>query len=281
MHTVLSQPEGYDGQCITVMFDSTMFSFNLGIMLKLVDSGWPAAMMGSGGPTDFARDASQGHFRRDLKSPKVTLRRPPLLAVRCPPLHRIQDPASETVSRGVQQASPTIPREFCDEIVSVLSNLPDEWPLIKIDMILSKVGSFYVSWRRFLYLDERLRTLDPRPAARTFSKNKDRILAHLVQVISEWIVSSIEPAKEMTRSKEPEFMFLHTKDFWFRSIWIDLHQALTIDRASSRDRAPVGLVRCVCKDDQVKGPNAPIKQYPCFCSHLDGPLNPQEFSTHC
>ena len=73
------------------------------------------------------------------------------------------------------------------------------------------------------------------------------------------IVSSIEPAKKMTRTKEPEFMFLHTKDFWFRSIWIDLHQALTIDRASSRDRAPVGLVRCVCKDDQIKGPNAPVK----------------------
>ena len=123
-----------------------------------------------------------------------------------PPAHP-QDQASETVSRGVQQASPTIPREFCDEILSVLSNLPDEWPLIKIDMILSKVESFYVSWRRFLYFNERLRTLDPRPAARTFSKNKDRILAHLVQVISEWIVSSIEPAKEMTRSKEPPKIF--------------------------------------------------------------------------
>ena len=53
--------------------------------------------------------------------------------------------------------------------------------------------------------------------------------------------------------------FLHSKDFWFRSIWIDLHQALTIDRESSRDRAPIGLVRCVCKDDQVKGPHAPVK----------------------
>ena len=31
-------------------------SFNLGIMFKLVDSGWPAAMVGSGGPIDFRRD---------------------------------------------------------------------------------------------------------------------------------------------------------------------------------------------------------------------------------
>ena len=54
-------------------------------------------------------------------------------------------------------------------------------------------------------------------------------------------------------------MFLHTKDFWFRSIWIDLHQALTIDRESSRDRAPIGLVRCICKDDHVKGKHAHVK----------------------
>ena len=47
--------------------------------------------------------------------------------------------------------------------------------------------------------------------------------------------------------------------FWFRSIWIDLHQALTIDRASSRDRAPIGLVRCICKDDHVKGKHAHVK----------------------
>ena len=46
------------------------------------------------------------------------------------------------------------------------------------------------------------------------------------------------------------------KDLWFRSIWIDLHQALTIDRESSRDRAPIGLVRCICKDDYKKGQHA-------------------------
>ena len=40
---------------------------------------------------------------------------------------------------------------------------------------------------------------------------------------------------------------------------VDLHQALTIDRASSRDRAPIGLVRCICKDDYVKGKHAHVK----------------------
>ena len=33
----------------------------------------------------------------------------------------------------------------------------------------------------------------------------------------------------------------------------------TIDRESSRDRAPVGLVRCICKDDQVKGQHVPVE----------------------
>ena len=104
-----------------------------------------------------------------------------------------------------------------------------------------------------------LACLDADPAARTINRNKGHILEHLVQVLSEWIVASIEPAKELTRTKEPEFMFLHTKDFWFRSVWIDLHQALTIDRESSRDRAPIGLVRCICKDDHVKGKHAHVK----------------------
>ena len=89
---------------------------------------------------------------------------------------------------------------------------PTFWPLVKIDLILNKAETYYVSWRRFLYLNERLRTLDAATAARTISRNKDRILEHLVQVLSEWIVASIEPAKELTRTKEPEFMFLHTKD---------------------------------------------------------------------
>ena len=181
----------------------------------------------------------------------------------CQLLHLNQMSNNEQASvphqKGVQAGAPPIPRAFCDEILTVLSNLPEEWPLVKIDLLLNKAETYYVSWRRFLYLNERLRTLDTATAARTIPRNKDRILEHLVQVLSEWIVASIEPAKELTRTKEPEFMFLHTKDFWFRSIWIDLHQALTIDRVSSRDRAPIGLVRSICKDDYVKGKHAHVK----------------------
>ena len=123
------------------------------------------------------------------------------------------DQTAVPAQKGVQAGAPPIPRSFCDEILTVLSNLPEEWPLVKIDLILSKAETYYVSWRRFLYLNERLRTLDADPAARTINRNKGRILEHLVQVLSEWIVASIEPAKELTRTKEPEFMFLQTKDF--------------------------------------------------------------------
>ena len=97
------------------------------------------------------------------------------------------------------------------------------------------------------------------PFADALGKNADRVIEHVVQVLSEWIVMCIEPAKEFTSAKEPEFLFLHDKDYWFRAIWIDLHQAISIGRKSSRNRAPAGLVRCICKDDQAKGPNTPVK----------------------
>ena len=221
-----------------------------------------------------SRKAPKGSQLLELRS-HIHSHTPPLWVARTPPprnqshplrqLHRLDHQTNKKINllslhRGESRlAPPPIPRSFCDDILTVLANLPDEWPLVKIDLILSKAETYYVSWRRFLYLNERLRTLDADPAARTINRNKDRILEHLVQVLSEWIVASIEPAKELTRTKEPEFMFLHTKDFWFRSIWIDLHQALTIDRESSRDRAPIGLVRCICKDDHIKGKHAHVK----------------------
>ena len=177
-----------------------------------------------------------------------------------PPAHDpIAEPMAPPAQRGHNPASPEIPRTFCDDILTVLAHLPEEWPLVKIDLILNKAEAYHASWRRFLHLNKHLRTFYESNAATTTEKNADRMIEHLVQVLSEWIIMCIEPARELTRVKEPEFLFLHDKDFWFRSIWIDLHQAISIDRKSSRDRAPVGLVRCICKDDQVKGPNAPIK----------------------
>ena len=88
-----------------------------------------------------------------------------------PPPEVQEDQASASHQKGVQAGAPPIPRAFGDEILTVLSNLPEEWPLVKIDLILNKAETYYVSWRRFLYLNERLRTLDRVAAARTISSN--------------------------------------------------------------------------------------------------------------
>ena len=98
-------------------------------------------------------------------------------------LHRLDqnqqdDQTAEPTQRGIQAGAPPIPRSFCDDKLTVLANLPEEWPLVKIDLILSKAETYYVSWQRFLYLNERLRTLDADPAARTINRNKDCILEH-------------------------------------------------------------------------------------------------------
>ena len=118
-----------------------------------------------------------------------------------------EDQSTEPTQREIQAGAPPIPRSFCDDILTVLANLPDEWPLVKIDLILSKAETYYVSWRRFLYLNERLCTLDADPAARTINRNKDRILEHLVQVLSEWIAASIEPPKSLREQRNQNSCF--------------------------------------------------------------------------
>ena len=55
-----------------------------------------------------------------------------------PPEVQQEDQAPASHQKGVQAGAPPIPRAFCDEILTVLSNLPEEWPLVKIDLILNK-----------------------------------------------------------------------------------------------------------------------------------------------
>ena len=35
---------------------------------------------------------------------------------------------------------------------------------------------------------------------------------------------ALEPARVITKVRAPDFLFLHDKDFWFKQIWVDLHQ---------------------------------------------------------
>ena len=50
----------------------------------------------------------------------------------------MQDRPEAIVSKGQQPASPEIPRTFCNDILTVLASLPEQWPLVKIDIILNK-----------------------------------------------------------------------------------------------------------------------------------------------
>ena len=59
--------------------------------------------------------------------------------------------------------------------------------------------------------------------------------------------------EKLPRSGTLSLLFLHEKDYWFKAIWQDIHLAATLDRVKSRDRPPVGLVRCICKDARSRG----------------------------
>ena len=110
-----------------------------------------------------------------------------------------------------------------------------------------------MSWRRSLFVHELLRTFNEKAAVNALRTNATSLVEHLVEFLSEWIVTFLEPAREVTKVRDSELLFLHEKDYWFRAIWQDIHLAATLDRVKSRDRPPVGLVRCICKDARSRG----------------------------
>ena len=138
-------------------------------------------------------------------------------------------------------------------ISAAIPHLPNEWPLAKIDLILQNTDKYYMSWRRFLFVHELLRAFNEKAAVNVLRTNATSLVEHLVEFLSEWIVAFLEPAREVTKVRDPELLFLHEKDYWFRAIWQDIHLAATLDRVKSRDRPPVGLVRCICKDARSRG----------------------------
>ena len=75
---------------------------------------------------------------------------------------------------------------------------------------------------------------------------------------------ALEPARVITKVRAPNFLFLHDKDFWFKQIWVDLHQTMVLDRQRSYTCPVIGLVRCVCKDEHGQsGQSSPIKMPVC------------------
>ena len=78
----------------------------------------------------------------------------------------------------------------------------------------------------------------------------------------------------ITKTRAPDFLFLHEKDFWFKQIWVDLHQTMVLDREGSYTRPVLGLVRCVCKDEtEQTGRTSPIKMRICNL-HFFAPWKP-------
>ena len=78
-----------------------------------------------------------------------------------------------------------------------------------------------------------------------------------------WYLKSPALVASLRHGGDPP-QFVHEKDFWFKQIWVDLHQTMVLDRQGSYTRPVLGLVRCVCKDetDQTER-GSPIKMRIC------------------
>ena len=82
-----------------------------------------------------------------------------------------------------------------------------------------------------------MRTFDEKAAVAILRTNAaTSLVEHLVEFLSEWIVTFVEPAREITKVRDPELLFHEKKNYWFRAIWQDIHLAATLDRVKSRDR---------------------------------------------
>ena len=163
-----------------------------------------------------------------------------------------------------KEGSPELPCRVVDKVLGNLQHLPDSWPLMRFDLMLHKSANFFAIWRRFLHLNEYLRNLTPDTANATIDAHARGLTEHLVQFLAEWIIMALEPARVITKVRAPDFLFLHDKDFWFKQIWVDLHQTMVLDRQGSYTRPVIGLVRCVCKDEtEQTGRSSPIKMRIC------------------
>ena len=120
--------------------------------------------------------------------------------------------------------------------------------------MLHKSGSFYAIWQQFLHLNEYLRNnLTPDTANATIDAHARGFTEHLVQFLAEWILMALEPARAITKTRAPDFLFLQ-----------DLHQTMVLDREETYTRPVLGLVRCVCKDEtEQTGRTSPIKMRIC------------------
>ena len=108
-----------------------------------------------------------------------------------------------------------------------------------------------------------------------------RLTEHLVEFLAEWILMALEPARAITKTRAPDFLFLHEKDFWFKQIWVDLHQTMVPDREGSYTRPVLGLVVCGnwADGENLSNQNEDL-QLALFCLHLDGTVRCPQLQTY-
>ena len=133
----------------------------------------------------------------------------PLLLGLCLPLYRTHRVAKMIKRPPLRSGDISLPPPP-SHILTVLANLPNEWPLVKIDMILN-IRQRHTTSHGVDFCTSMNDCVPLMKVPQLARLTKIRIASWntLVQVFSEWIVSSIEPAKELTRVKELEFLFLH------------------------------------------------------------------------
>ena len=138
------------------------------------------------------------------------------------------------------------PLLLCSCSCLVFKRLPQEWSYLSFHLLTCTMGFAPIKWtctaffrprqltdrailanrqtqekkRRFLHLNEYLRNLAPDTANATIDAHARGLTEHLVEFLAEWILMALEPARAATKTRAPDFLFLHEKDFWFnKSGW--------------------------------------------------------------
>ena len=126
--------------------------------------------------------------------------------------------------------------------------------LIRFDLMLHKSASYYAIWRRFLHLNEYLRTFSSKTADATIDAHARGLTEHLVQ----FLAVALEPARVITKVRAPDFLFSMRKISGSnKSV-----STIVLDRQGSYTRP--AMVRCVCKDEHGQsGRSSPIKMRIC------------------
>ena len=78
---------------------------------------------------------------------------------------------------------------------------------------------------------------------------------HVIEFLSEWMVSLLMPAKHLLETRSPHLIFMLGEDYWFRELYIGLKVAASFDPNESYEKTIDGQIRCITADFKPKGAN--------------------------